>query len=96
MRLNPAARHEATAIYRALSGIKNKLQPGLLDALNAAAAAELEAQGFRVDYVAIADAGTLQPVSLWDGQQPLVALAAAFLGEVRLIDNLPLTEVPLI
>jgi pantoate--beta-alanine ligase len=91
MRLSDQARRDATAIYRALSGIKNKLQPGKLEPLADAAKAALEAQGFRVDYVSVADALTLEPVADWDGQRPLVALAAAFLGEIRLIDNLVLT-----
>ena len=50
----------------------------------------LEQEGFQTDYLVVADAGTLQPVSNWDGSQKLVALVAAFLGGVRLIDNLPL------
>jgi pantoate--beta-alanine ligase len=45
-------------------------------------------EGLRPDYFAFADAGDLEPVNHWDGTRPLVALAAAFMGEVRLIDNL--------
>ncbi len=52
---------------------------------------ELIAAGLRPDYVSIADARDLRPVISWDGTQPLVAMVAAFLGEVRLIDNLLLT-----
>ena len=48
--------------------------------------------GLRVDYVTIADAESLEPVNNWDGQQPVAVLIAAFLGEVRLIDNLLLTR----
>ena len=48
----------------------------------------LTAENFKVDYVAIADAGTLEPVQSWDGERPLVALTAAYLNEVRLIDNM--------
>lgn len=47
--------------------------------------AHLEARGLRVDYVAIVDADTLEPVAaLARGQ---VALVAAFAGRTRLIDN---------
>ncbi|MBL7721162.1 MAG: pantoate--beta-alanine ligase, partial [Chitinophagaceae bacterium] len=45
-------------------------------------------EGFRVDYIEIADAKTLKAVNNWDGKKKLVALVAAFLNEVRLIDNL--------
>ena len=48
----------------------------------------LEKEGFIVDYVAIADAQTLQNVEEWDGKQKIVALVAAYLNEVRLIDNI--------
>jgi pantoate--beta-alanine ligase len=47
--------------------------------------AHLESRGLRVDYVAIVDADTLEPVdALAHGQ---VALVAAFSGKTRLIDN---------
>ncbi|MGN6291377.1 MAG: pantoate--beta-alanine ligase [Chitinophagaceae bacterium] len=88
MRLSEAERNAAVAIYQALDHIRKNLKPGSLKELQEQAAAQLTGKGFRVDYVAIADAGTLYPAEDWDGRQKLVALAAAFLGEVRLIDNL--------
>jgi len=45
-------------------------------------------KGFRPEYVEIADASTLQPLNEWNGNQKLAVLTAAFLGEIRLIDNL--------
>jgi pantoate--beta-alanine ligase len=51
------------------------------------AEAALIAAGFaRVDYVAVVDAVTLEPVTT-HGERPSRALAAAFLGKTRLIDN---------
>ncbi|HEX2845015.1 MAG TPA: pantoate--beta-alanine ligase [Chitinophagaceae bacterium] len=88
MRLSEAERNAAVAIYQALEHIRENLKPGSLKELQEQAAAQLTGKGFRVDYVAIADGGTLYPAEDWDGRQKLVALAAAFLGEVRLIDNL--------
>lgn len=90
MRLNEADRKTAAVIYQALSALKSQLRPGDLTGLKMQATQRLAGAGFRTDYVEIADARTLEPVSNWDGQQRIVALAAAFLGEVRLIDNLPL------
>ena len=87
-RLDAAERKAAPAIYRSLSLIRDRLQPGDLQGLTQAAAGLLVQEGFRPDYVAIADAKTLEPVAHWDGQQQLVALAAAFIGQVRLIDNI--------
>ena len=48
----------------------------------------LEETGFRVDYVEIADANKLHLLNHWDGEQKIIALVAAFMNEVRLIDNL--------
>ena len=88
MRLSPAERKNATAMFRALSHIKDHLRPGPTDALRSEASGMLAQHDFRVDYVEIADAGTLESVGDWDGHRKIVALAAAFQQEVRLIDNL--------
>jgi pantoate--beta-alanine ligase len=47
----------------------------------------LEAAGFRVDYLEVRDAETLTPVES-GATRPLRALAAAWLGKTRLIDNI--------
>jgi pantoate--beta-alanine ligase len=67
-----------------------------ISALIAAATGLLETAGFRVDYVSIADATTLEPLDSRTTRQPghAVALIAAFLGEVRLIDNMVLPAEP--
>jgi len=92
MRLNEKERQQATAISRVLYHIKEQLAPGSLEALKANASRSLAEDGFRVDYVEIADAGTLQLAEQWDGKTALVALVAAFLNEVRLIDNMIITN----
>ncbi len=88
LRLNTEERQRATAIYQCLLKIKNDLRPGELGNLKAVSNDWLVQQGFRPDYVEIADAGTLETVNSWDGRQRLVALVAAYLNEVRLIDNM--------
>jgi pantoate--beta-alanine ligase len=48
-------------------------------------------EGFeKTDYVTIADARQLTEITEWNGETKLVALVAAFIGGVRLIDNMPL------
>jgi len=89
-RLNTAQRETAVTIYHTLSFLKEQLKAGDLEAIQKTALDQLQSAGFRTDYLVIADATTLQPVTCWDGKQQLVALVAAFLGEVRLIDNFPL------
>lgn len=91
-RLDAAQREKAPAIYQALQSIQMHLAPGPLGELKQKAIRELESKGFRVDYISISDATTLEEVSEWDGERRLVALAAAYLQEVRLIDNLLLSR----
>ena len=92
MRLNEEERKKAVKIFETLSFIKKEIGPGDLLPLKQKAVEFLLAGGFRVDYIEIADATTLQLMDKWDGSTQLVALAAAFLNEVRLIDNIILNE----
>jgi pantoate--beta-alanine ligase len=87
-RLDEQQRQIAPGIYQTLNLVKKDIRPGNLQLLKDVAMKQLHEKGFRPDYVEIADAITLQPVNDWDGRQKLVVLAAAFLGDVRLIDNL--------
>ncbi len=88
MRLSDNERKTATAIYETLQAIQKDIQPGNLQKLKEKAALTLTAKGFTVDYVEIADATTLELIDNWNGSTPLVTLAAAFLNNVRLIDNI--------
>jgi len=97
MRLSEDQRRTATTIYQVLTGIKEGWQKGEKPAgLIKAAISLLEDKGFRVDYVSIADPMTLEPVSgsasapSGQSRPSAVALIAAFLGEIRLIDNMTL------
>jgi len=91
LRLSEKDKAAATVISRSLKWIKNNLKPGDLQPLIAKAEKEILAAGFeKIDYVSIADASNLSAVNNWNGQSKLVALAAASIGGVRLIDNLPL------
>ncbi len=88
MRLNVEERQKAVLIFKSLSYIKENIGSNGIESIKNKANAMLTNEGFRVDYIEIADAKTLEPASNWDGNQKLVALAAAYLNEVRLIDNL--------
>ncbi len=90
MRLNAEERQKAVLIIRSLSYIKENIGSNGIESIKNKANAMLTNEGFRVDYIEIADAKTLEPASNWDGNQKLVALVAAYLNEVRLIDNLVL------
>ena len=88
MRLSVDERVKATGIIQTLNFVKDNLQKGDLVQIKKQAAADLTKKGFRVDYVEIADAGTLKIKDHWDGKEKLVTLAAAFINQVRLIDNI--------
>ena len=90
MRLTVEQRKKAVAIYEALIWLKENLTPGSLHHIKELAKAHLHENGFRVDYVEIADAVTLELKEEWNGTQQLSALIAAFMGDVRLIDNMVL------
>ena len=88
MRLNIEQRKQALEIFKTLLFIKNNLKPGDLKKLKQDATKNLTEAGFKVDYVEIANTENLDLVEHWDGKQKTVGLVAAFLGEVRLIDNM--------
>jgi pantoate--beta-alanine ligase len=99
VRLTPEQRVKATAIYQALLTIKRGWEGGETRAkeLTDRARTILEKADFRVDYVEIADAETLEAelggskaAAAGTGGSKAVALIAAFQGEIRLIDNMAL------
>lgn len=91
LRLSESDREKAAAIYRTLQWMKTSVQPGALKQLTADAEKMLLDAGFdKVDYISLSHAQSLEPVEYWDGKTPLVALAAAFLSGIRLIDNISL------
>jgi pantoate--beta-alanine ligase len=79
---------QATSIYKTLTGIKQKIKPGPLAYLKKDAEEYLISKNLKPDYIEIAVANDLKPVNEWDGKTSLVVLAAAFIEEVRLIDNI--------
>ena len=86
--LGDSERIQAAQLQRELAAIVAAVQTGERDfeALTASAVRYLKMAGWRVDYVALRDAATLQvPASASDR---LVVLGAAWMGETRLIDNL--------
>jgi len=90
LRLSENARTKAPLIYKTLVWIKQQIEPGNLQSIKKLAAENLNAGGFKTDYVEIANAASLQIVDEWDGNTALVILIAAFIDDIRLIDNMPM------
>lgn len=86
--LSPQERTEAAQLYQTLRWVAEALRAGNRDhaALQTAAADTLAKRGWRVEYVAIRTQHGLGIPAVADTQ--LVVLAAARLGNTRLIDNL--------
>ena len=93
-RLSAQARAAAPALYAAMTAVVASVTAGgqADNALKAASKALLDAGFERVEYIALHDGETMQPST--DLSRPLRLLAAAWLGGVRLIDNVAVTPAP--
>jgi pantoate--beta-alanine ligase len=91
--LSVSERGEAVFLYQALQGMRQAILQGERDfeRLQQRAVETLAARGWLVDYVAVRNQSDLQPASPVQGdpaQRELVILAAARLGNTRLLDNI--------
>jgi pantoate--beta-alanine ligase len=88
-RLSKQEREDAVELSQALNIIKknkNILEPASLET----EAVNMLSKKFRVEYVQIIDGHSLQQITNWNQSNYPVVCAAAFIGDVRLIDNLEL------
>jgi pantoate--beta-alanine ligase len=86
--LSPKQRESGLALSRGLAAARAAFTAGEREAsrlINAAREVMEAAPGLRVDYVELADAENLAPVSLVT--EPTLLAVAAYLGNTRLIDN---------
>ncbi|MCK7459637.1 pantoate--beta-alanine ligase [Idiomarina aminovorans] len=89
--LSAEQKQQASALYRTLEKTKAELRSNTdFKALEKAAINDLTEAGFAPDYFSIRNAKDLQEATPEDSQW--VLLAAAFMGETRLIDNLRVTN----
>ena len=92
--LDPAQRRSASVINQALEDVRGQIDAGerhaepLIDRARSRIAA---APGARIDYVAVVDFVTFQPIGLLRGR--VLVAVAVFFGQTRLIDNL-LIDIP--
>lgn len=90
--LDPEERRRAPQLFRLLQATADRIRTGAgdLEGLARRTEDDLRAAGFRPDYVSIRRAADLDLPGPEDRE--LVILAAAHLGEARLIDNLEVTR----
>jgi len=90
-RLTPAQRLDAVVLYQCLQEAKQRLLNGETVAsvkqYVAGIFAALQEKGIRLEYFEVADGYTLSPVEDIHQHQEVVLCIAAYVGEVRLIDN---------
>ena len=96
--LNAAERSEAVFLCRTLQGMRHALLQGErnIERLQKQAVEALAARGWAVDYVSVRNQTDLLPASLLKTDRTrrnLVILAAAKLGNTRLIDNIEVDNV---
>ena len=92
LRLDIRQRELAPEIYKSLNYIKSNFRMIEPSVLRQQCVADLEYKGFRVDYVEIVNLKTLQSFSRIPYSGEAVALIAAFIDDIRLIDNIILTD----
>ena len=91
--LTPAERRSATVLSRALFAMRDAFKGGEQRAdslLSKARAAIDDEPGISIDYLAIADPATLEPLE--EAAPASVAMVAARIGRTRLIDNVILGQ----
>lgn len=88
-RLTPEQRQQAIHLYKALQQAAPQLSHTSVESIKQEAIAYLNAiNEIEVEYFEIVDVLTLQPLQSINPQQEVAICVAAFVGEVRLIDNL--------
>jgi len=91
-RLNDNQRALSSLLYQCLVSIEAQQEMKSFAVVQKECTDLLEHKGFKPDYVALADAATLEPLTDYDPSKKMIALIAAFIGEIRLIDNLLLNH----
>ncbi|WP_018127430.1 pantoate--beta-alanine ligase [Balneola vulgaris] len=88
--LSEQERVVAPSLYRALSYVEQQIKNGVFQPhlLLKHQQDELEAKGFKNDYLSVYSLDTLAPVQELEKGQRYVLAGAAYLGKTRLIDNL--------
>jgi len=89
-RLTEPQRNLAGLIYQCLVSIQAKQGIQSFAIVQKECRDLLEQKGFRPDYIEIADAGTLELLKDYEPGRKTVALIAAYIGDIRLIDNIVL------
>ncbi|MBI1274697.1 pantoate--beta-alanine ligase [bacterium] len=88
--LSKEERAAAPALYKELQALRDAIHKGgkIADKQEQASKKLIKAGFAKVDYIGLADAESLEPLTAWKPGQPARLLAAAWMGKARLIDNI--------
>ena len=92
LRLNAAEKKLAPELYKSLQFIKENLAPANFPQLKKKVISGLKKDGFKIEYLEMAKMKDLHLVTEFKNRKELIVLIAAFLNEVRLIDNILIEE----
>jgi pantoate--beta-alanine ligase len=91
LRLNDEERNRASQLQAALAFIKNKIGPVNFSTLKNETIEKLEHNGFKIEYLELARQKDLEVLAECRPKENAVILIAAYLGNVRLVDNVWIT-----
>lgn len=88
--LSDEERRLAPGLYRALRYVERQIRDGVLEPklLLKHQQDELEAKGFKNDYLNVFSMETMKPVDKLEPENTYILAGAAYLGKTRLIDNI--------
>lgn len=88
LRIDPDLRPQANTIYHCLKLAKKNWPVKTVQEIEREAVENLVNHGLRPEYFSLVNGTTLEPIHEKDPAESVVALVAAWLGKVRLIDNM--------
>lgn len=88
LRLNEAEKSLASGLHKTLETMKENLSHEKFSVIKERAVLHLEKIGFKIEYLELAKSGNLEIINEFEESDNLIILIAAFLNEVRLIDNI--------
>lgn len=88
MRLDISDRQKATGISRALFAMRDDNRSLTPEELIELGMQILKEENIRLEYLSIVEADSFEPLTAWENAQHPIALLAAYVGDVRLIDNI--------
>ncbi|WP_235298083.1 pantoate--beta-alanine ligase [Portibacter marinus] len=91
-RLTKENREKAAIIYKTLKAVKRKAKDKDFEQLKEYAMDKLSIENFKPEYFEIVDGRTLQSVNDYEDSDYIVACAAVWAGDIRLIDNIILKK----